>query len=103
MYSPLAGLDPSADETPDHAWTIQFFLRDHSKYFWNLFQVLGLLWPACPLLRNVPHVAQCDRVRLFANVEPFLVPVVKRRVPWAVQVLGFHAITEVEVHTPSYL
>ena len=37
------------------------------------------------------------------NVEPFLVPVVKRRIPWAVQVLGFHAVMEVELHTPSYL
>ena len=37
------------------------------------------------------------------DVEPFLVPVVERRVPWVVQVLGFHAIMEVEVHTPGYL
>ena len=93
MYPPLAGLDPSADEAPDHAWTIQFFPRDHSKYFWNLFQVLGLLRPACPLLQNVAHVAQRDHVRLFVDVEPFLVPVIERRVPWVVQVLGFHAIT----------
>ena len=71
--------------------------------FWNLFQALGLLRPAGPLLRNEPHVAQCDRVRLFTDVEPFLVPVVERRVPWAVQVLSFHAVMEVEVHTPGYL
>ena len=37
------------------------------------------------------------------DVEIFLVLVVKRRVPWAVQVLGFHAIMEVEVHTSGYL
>ena len=65
--------------------------------------MVGLLRRACLLLRNVAYVAQCDRVRLFADVEPFLVPVVKRRIPWAVQVLGFHAVTEVEVHTPGYL
>ena len=103
MYPPLAGLDPSADEAPDHARTIQFFPWDHSKYFWNLFQVLGFLCPACPLLRNIAHVAQRYRTQLFVDVEPFLVPVIERRVPWAVQVLGFHAVTEVEVYTPSYL
>ena len=65
--------------------------------------MLGLLRPACLLLRNVARVAQRDRVRLFADVEPFLVPVVERRVPWAVQVLGFHAVMEVEVHTSGYL
>ena len=65
--------------------------------------MLGLLRPACFLLRNVAHVAQRDRVRLFADVEPFLVPVVERRVPWAMPVLGFRAVTEVEVHTPGYL
>ena len=103
MYPPLAGLDPSTDEAPDHAQTIQFFPWDHSKYFWNLFQVLRFLRPACLLLRNVAHVAQCDRVRLLTDVEPFLVPVVERRVPWAVQVLGFHAVMKVEVHTIGYL
>ena len=65
--------------------------------------MLGFLRPACLLLWNVAHVAQRDRVRLFADVEPFLLPVVKRRVPWAVQVLGFHAIMKVEVHTTGYL
>ena len=65
--------------------------------------MLGFLRPACPLLRNVARVTQRDRVRLFADVEPFFVPVVERRVPWAVQVLGFHAIMEVAVHTPGYL
>ena len=89
MYPPLVGLDSSADEAPDHARTIQFFPRDHSKYFWNLFQVLGFLYPACPLLRNIAHVAQRYRVQLFADVEPFLVLVVERRVLWVVQVLGF--------------
>ena len=65
--------------------------------------MLGLLRPACLLLRNVAHVAQRNRVRLFADVEPFLVPVIERRVPWVVQVLGFHAVMEVEVHTLGYL
>ena len=65
--------------------------------------MLGLLRPARLLLQNVARVAQCDRVRLFTDVEPFFVPVVERCVPWAVQVLGFHAIMEVEVHTPGYL
>ena len=36
------------------------------------------------------------------DVEPFFVPVIERRVPWALQVLGFHAVTEVEVYTPVY-
>ena len=103
MNPPLAGLDPSADETPDYARTIQFFPRDHSKYFWDLSQLLGLLRPARLLLQNVARVAQRDRVRLFADVEPFFLPVVERCVPWAVQVLGFHAITEVEIHTSGYL
>ena len=65
--------------------------------------MLGLLRPACLFLWNVSHVAQRDRVWLFADVEPFLVPVVEQCVPWVVQVLGFHAIMEVEVHTPGYL
>ena len=65
--------------------------------------MLGLLRPACLLLRNVARVAQRDRVRLFADVEPFFVPGVERRVPWAVQVLGFHAVMKVEVHTSGYL
>ena len=65
--------------------------------------MLGLLRPARLLLWNVARVAQRNRVRLFANVEPFFVPVIERRVPWAVQVLGFHAVMEVEVHTPGYL
>ena len=65
--------------------------------------MLGLLRPARLLLQNVARVTQRDRVRLFTDVEPFLVPVVERRVPWAVQVLGFHATTEVEVYTPGYL
>ena len=103
MYPRLAGLDPSADEAPNHARTIQFFPWDHSKYFWDLSKMLGLLRPACLLLRNVSRVTQRDRVQLFVDVEPFLVPVVKRRVPWAVQVLGFHAIMEVEVYTLGYL
>ena len=103
MYPLLAGLDPSADETPDYARTIQFFPRDHSKYFWDLSHVLGFLRPARLLLWNVARVAQRDHVRLFMDVEPFFVLVVERRVPWAVQVLSFHAVTEVEVHTPSYL
>ena len=46
--------------------------------------MLGLLRPARLLLRNVARVAQHDRVRLFMDVEPFFVPVVERRVPWAV-------------------
>ena len=103
MYPPLAGLDPSADEVPDHARTVQFLPWDHPKQFYDLFQVLGLLRPACFLLWNVAHVTQRDRVWLFADVEPFLVPVIKRRVPWAVQVLGLHSIMEVEVHTSGYL
>ena len=37
------------------------------------------------------------------DVEPFLVLVFERRVPWAVEVLGFHAVMEVEVHTSGYL
>ena len=65
--------------------------------------MLKFLRLACLLLRNVARVAQRDRVRLFLDVEPFFVPVIERRVPWVVQVLGFHAITEVEVHTPGYL
>ena len=65
--------------------------------------MLGLLRPAHLLLRNVARVTHHDRVRLFADVEPFFVPVVERRVPWAVQVLGFHAVMEVEVYTPGYL
>ena len=84
MYPPLVGLDPSADETPDYVRTIQFFPRDHSKYFWDLSQVLRLLRPARLLLRNVARVAQRDRVRLFVDVEPFFVLVVEQRVPWAV-------------------
>ena len=103
MYPPLAGLDPSADETPDYARTIQFFPWDHSKYFWDLSQMLGLLRPACLHLRNVACVAQRDHVWLFADVEPLLVLVVKRRVPRAVQVLGLHPIMKVEVHTSGYL
>ena len=65
--------------------------------------MLRLLRLACPLLQNVAHIAQRDCVRLFTDVEPFLVPVIERRVPWVVQVLGFHAVMEVEVHTPGYL
>ena len=65
--------------------------------------MLGLLRPARLLLWNVARVSQHDRVWLFADVEPFFVPVVERRVPWAVQVLGFHVVMEVEVHTPGYL
>ena len=65
--------------------------------------MLGLLRPACLVLRNVARIAQHDHVWLFTDVEPFFVLVVERRVPWAVQVLGFHAIMEVEIHTPDYL
>ena len=83
MYPPLAGLDPSADEVPDHAWTVQLSPWDHPEQFCDLLQVLELLRPAVLFLQNQPHVAQGDRVRLFADVEPFLVLVVKRRVPWA--------------------
>ena len=76
MYPLLAGLDPSADEVSDHTWTIQLPPWDHPEQFCNLFQVLGLLRPAVFLLRNEPHVAQGDRVRLFTDVEPLLVPFV---------------------------
>ena len=65
--------------------------------------MLGFLRPARLLLRNVARVAQRDRVRLFTDVEPFFVPVIERRVPWAVYVLGFHVVTEVEVYTSGYL
>ena len=65
--------------------------------------MLRFLRPACLLLQNVARVAQRDRVWLFSDVEPFFVPVIERRVPWAVQVLGFHAVMEVEVYTPGYL
>ena len=77
MYPLLARLDPLADEVPNHAWTIQLSPRDHSEQFCDLFQVLRLLRPAVLLLRNQPHVAQGDRVRLFADVEPLLVPFVQ--------------------------
>ena len=76
MYPLLVGLDPSADEVPDHAWTVQLPPRDHLEQFYDLFQVLGLLRLAVLLLRNEPHVAQGDRVQLFADVEPLLVPFV---------------------------
>ena len=65
--------------------------------------MLGLFRPAVLLLRNESHVAQCDRVWLFADVEPLLVPVIKRCVPRAVQVLGLHPVAKVEVHTSGYL
>ena len=65
--------------------------------------MLGFFRPACLLHQNVAYVAQHDHVWLFADVEPLLVPIVKRCVPWAVQVLGFHAVMEVEVYTPDYL
>ena len=42
MYPLLARLDPSADEVPDHAWTIQFSPRDHPEQLCDLLQVLGL-------------------------------------------------------------
>ena len=77
MYPLLAGLDPLADEIPDHAWTIQFSLWDQPEQFYDLLQVLRLLRPAVLLLRNQPHVAQGDRVRLFTDVEPLLVPFVQ--------------------------
>ena len=76
MYPLLAGLDPSADEVPDHAWAIQFSPRDQPEQFCDLLQVLGLLRPAVLLLRNQPHVTQGDCIRLFVDVEPFLVPVI---------------------------
>ena len=103
MYPPLVGLDLSADETLDYARTIKFFPWDHSKYFWDLSQMLGFLRLARLLLWNVARVTQRNRVWLFANVEPFFVPVVERCVPWVVQVLGFHAVTKVEVYTSGYL
>ena len=103
MYPLLAGLDPSADEAPDHARTVQFLPQDHPKQFCDLFQVLGLLRPAVLLLWNEPHVAQCDCVRLLMDVEPFLVPVLQRCVLRAVQVLGLHPVTQIDVHTPGYL
>ena len=77
MYPLLAGLDPSANEVPDHAWTVQLSPRDHPEQFCDLLQVLGLLRPAVLLLRNEPHVAQGDSVWLFADVEPLLVPFVQ--------------------------
>ena len=77
MYPLLAGLDPLADEVPNHAWTIQLSPRDQPEQFCNLLQVLGLLRPAVLLLQNQPHVTQGDRVWLFVDVEPFLVPFVK--------------------------
>ena len=77
MYPLLAGLDPSANEVPDHAWTVQLSPRDHPEQFYDLLQVLGLLRPAVLLHRNQPHVTQGDRVRLFADVEPLLVPFVQ--------------------------
>ena len=102
MYPLLAGLDPSADEVPDHAWTIQFSPWDHPEQFCDLLQVLGLLRSAV-LLRNQPHVAQGDCVRLFVDVEPLLVPFIQRGVPGAVQVLGLYAITKIEVDASGYL
>ena len=77
MYSLLVGLDPSADEVPDHTWTIQLSPRDHLEQFCDLLQVLGLLRPAILLLWNQPHVTQGDRVWLFVDVEPFLVPFIQ--------------------------
>ena len=77
MYPLLAGLDPSANEVPDHAWTIQPSPRDHPEQFYDLLQVLRLLRPAVFLLRNQPHVAQGDHVWLFTDVEPLLVLVVQ--------------------------
>ena len=68
-----------------------------------MFQVLGLLRPAGPFLRNEPHVARCDCVRLLADVEPLLVPVLQRCVLRAVQVLGLHPVMQIDVHTPGYL
>ena len=103
MYPLLARLDPLADEVPDHAWTIQFSPRDHPEQFYDLLQVLGLLRPAVLPLWNQPHVAEGDCVRLFTDVEPLLVPFVQRGVPGAVQVLGLHAVTQIEVDASGYL
>ena len=77
MYPPLAGLDPSADEVPNHAWTIQLSPQDQPEQLCDLLQVLGLLRLAVLFLQNQPHVTQGDHVRLFTNVEPFLVPFVQ--------------------------
>ena len=65
--------------------------------------MLGFLRPAVLLFRNESHVAQCDRVRLFTDVEPPLVPVDQRCVPGAVQVLVLHPVMQIEVHTSGYL
>ena len=103
MYPLLAGLDPSADKVPNHAWTIQFSPRDHPKQFCDLLQVLRLLRPAVLPLWNQPHVAEGDCVRLFTDVEPLLIPFVQRGVLGAVQVLGLHAVMKIEVDASGYL
>ena len=99
----LAGLDSSADEVADNARAIKPSPWDHPEQFGDLLQVLGPLRPAAFLLWNQSHIAQSDGVRLFTDVEPFLVPLVQGGVPGAVQVLSLHAVTQVQVNATGDL
>jgi hypothetical protein len=59
---------------------------------WTLILGYSLVW-------NIPDVAQCSVVGLFANVKPLLVPISERGVLGTAQVLLLHPILEHEVHS----
>jgi hypothetical protein len=94
MHLLLARLYSPTDEAPGYNWSIQTVPQEQCQ---ELPHPPGVLWSlvlADPLLRDVANVTKGGGVGLFSDVEPFLVPLTKRGILGAAEVLQFHSITE---------
>jgi hypothetical protein len=92
-------LHTPANEVPGHSRSVQAIPREQRHQLLHLPDQLWSLILDHSLVRNIPNVAQCSAVGLFANVKPLLVPIFERGVPGAVKVLLLHPISKGQIHS----
>jgi hypothetical protein len=87
------------EEIPSYSHSVKPIPREQRHQLLHLPSKLWSLVLGYPLLWNVPDVAQRAAVELFADVEPFLIPIGERCVPRTVEVFLFHLVPECQVHS----
>jgi hypothetical protein len=95
----LAWLHTPANEVPGHGRSVQAIPREQRHQLLYLPVQLWSLVLGHSLVWNVPDIAQHSTVGLFADVKPLLVPISKRSVPWAVEILLLRPIPEGQIHS----
>jgi hypothetical protein len=71
---PLTRLYPSANEAPDHRWSIKTVPWDQVHQLLDLPIILWSVGPADSLFRRVPDITEGGGIGLFRDVEQPLVP-----------------------------